>query len=456
MQVLRNREEACALFFACQYIGAVYVPVNFRWTSGEIAYCLTDAEPRVVVYEPTTAKPIEEAVGRVGWRGELVVVEDGGEESEGVRRLNELVAGVRARPIDVSVDESDIAVMLYTSGTTGRPKGVLRSQRAEYAATVGQVIHHRLETRERTLGVMPLYHTMGLHTLTSMVAMNGLFVAMREWDVKAALELIEKEGVTYLYLVPTLYQMLVEEDEARQRAKSVRKVAWAGAPMLSSLVRRCSEVFRPTVFINHYGSTEVYIHSVYSEPCAKPGCAGKAAFHTSVRVVKADAEVRVRPDDIVRRGQTGEIVVRMGDDAFRGYHRREDATARAIRDGWYFTGDTGYVDEDGDVWVTGRVDDMIITGGENVYPVEVEEVLARHPKVKEVAVVGLPDERWGQIVAAFVVPKEPVSAEELDAFCLESKDLARFKRPRKYVFVGEIPRSSTGKVLRRLLVERGG
>lgn len=223
--------------------------------------------------------------------------------------------------------------------------------------------------------------------------------------------------------------------------------------MLSSLVEKCIDKFRPEVFVNHYGSTEVYIFATYPEPWKKPGCAGRAAFHTELRVVRADPEPIVGPDDVMPTGETGEIIVRMSDDAFAGYHNRPEATRKAIRDGWYFIGDTGYLDEDGDLWVSGRVDDMIITGGENVYPVEVEEELSRHPDVAEVAVVGVPDERWGSAVTAFVVPKCPdLTQEEIDAYCRESTNLARFKRPKRVVFVKEIPKSPVGKLLRRLLI----
>ncbi|MDN5697267.1 MAG: AMP-binding protein, partial [Rubrobacter sp.] len=203
----------------------------------------------------------------------------------------------------------------------------------------------------------------------------------------------------------------------------------------------------------HYGSTEVYIFATYPEPRRKPGCSGRAAFHTELRLVEPDPEPTVGPEDTVAAGESGEIIVRLCDDAFGGYFNRPDATAKALRGGWYFTGDTGYFDEDGDLWVSGRVDDMINTGGENVYPVEVEEELARHPEVSEVAVVGLPDERWGQAVTAFVVPsRDDLTQKELDDYCRSSTSLAPFKRPKRMVFVEEIPKSPVGKLLRRMLI----
>jgi 2-furoate---CoA ligase len=453
VQVIKNREENCAIHMACQKLGAINTPINFRWASGEIEFCVNDAEARVVVFEGATTETVFAARDRFNSDPQLLFV--GTDAPDGVHSFGEAVAAADcARPDDV-VEESDIGLMLYTSGTTGRPKGVPRSQRAEYAATVGQAIEHRYSLGERTLGVMPLFHTMGMHSLTSMIALNGLFVAVLDWDAEQALEIIEREQLTCLYLIPTLFHELVNHESFDDHdTSSVRKLSYAGAPMLSSLVETCIEKFDPDVFVNHYGSTEVYIFSTYPEPRKKPGCSGRAAFHTELRVVQADPEPTVSPDDVLPAGETGEIIVRLSDDAFGGYYNRENATEKAIRDGWYFTGDTGHLDEDGDLWVSGRVDDMINTGGENVYPVEVEDELSRNPDIAEVAVVGLPDERWGQAVTAFVVPKRPdLTEEEIDEYCQESTNLARFKRPKKVVFVKEIPKSPVGKLLRRLLIE---
>ncbi|MCL6640559.1 MAG: AMP-binding protein, partial [Candidatus Rokubacteria bacterium] len=309
---------------------------------------------------------------------------------------------------------------------------------------------------ERTLGVMPLYHTMGIHTLTAAAAVNGCFVCQPEWSAAQALRLIAAERVSALYLIPTLFHDLVHAPELSSTdVGSVRKLAYAGAPMLAALTEACVKAFRPDVFVNHYGSTEIYTFSVRPDVHRKPGCAGRPGIHSVLRVVTATPERRVSPDEIVPPGQKGEIIARLdSEEAFAGYWNRPDADARALREGWYFTGDMGYVDAEGELYVAGRVDDMIISGGENIHPVEVEEVLARHPGVRDVAVVGEPDERWGERVTAFVVPADPdLTAEELDRHCRQSPDLANFKRPRRVVFVREIPKTASGKILRRLLRE---
>jgi 2-furoate---CoA ligase len=230
---------------------------------------------------------------------------------------------------------------------------------------------------------------------------------------------------------------------------SVRKLGFAGAAMTDGLLKTLNEAFRPELFVNHYGSSEIYTFTIDQNAPAKPGSAGKAGINQEIRVVKLTASTAA---DVAEPNQEGEIIALLaGDESFEGYWRRPDADAKSLRDGWYFTGDTGFVDRDGDLFVTGRVDDLIITGGENVSPVEVESCLSLHPAVLEVAVVGLADEKWGKIVTAFVKRSAFVSEQELEQFCRVS-GLANFKRPRRFIFVDAVPKSPVGKLLRRLLV----
>ena len=308
---------------------------------------------------------------------------------------------------------------------------------------------------------MPLYHTMGIHTLLAAQIVGGCFVCQPDWDAATALDLIESERIGSLYLAPTLFHDLVHSPaHTGADVSSVRSLAYAGAAMTSALVERCVEVFGPETFVNHYGSTEVYTYSVHFDQRAAPGCAGRPATNARLRLVRPEAGAG--PDDEVEPGDTGEIICHLSsDEAFAGYWNRPDADTKAIRDGWYFTGDLGRCDDGGNLWIVGRIDDMIISGGENVHPLEVEDVLERAPGVREVAVVGLPDDRLGQAVTAFVVldeasagAGEEAAAADLDAYCLASADLARFKRPRCYRFPDTLPKSPSGKILRRLLREQ--
>jgi 2-furoate---CoA ligase len=441
---LQNRWEAASLHWACQFTGIVITPVNWRSTASELDFYLADAEAKAVVYEDASAPAVA---------GSLLA-----------QQLTRIALD-SARPSDIAfaalllssapdaaarVTAEAWSLMLYTSGTTAEPKGVPRRQHAERAAAVAHVAQNLYRHGERTLGVMPLYHTMGVRSLLAMSLIGGAFICLRRFDVGAALKLIAIERVTNLYLVPTLYHDLVHDAAfANSDVSSVRKLGFAGAPMTDGLLKRLQAAFKPDLFVNHYGSSEVYTFTIDQNAPAKPGSAGRAGINQMVRVVRLGAKSVDEPAAV---GEEGEIIALLaGDESFEGYWRRPDADTKALRQGWYFTGDTGLVDADGDIFVTGRVDDMIITGGENVSPVEIESCLSLHAAVSEVAVVGLPDDRWGKVVAAFIKLRTTVEPDELDAFCRAS-GLANFKRPRRYIFVAEIPKSPVGKLLRRKLV----
>ena len=443
VSLLQNRHEAATLHWACQFAGIILVPLNWRAKPDEIDYCLADSGAKFLVFESVVQAAVEASelaaqVRRIGVgaaTGAHVAFDDW------LRLEDDPQPRARA---------DDWSLMLYTSGTTGRPKGVPRRQHAERIAALAHVAQNRYGYGERTLGVMPLYHTMGVRSLLALALLDGRFVCMPKFDGRAALQAIESERITHLYLVPTLYHdLLAQPDFARTDVTSVTRLGFAGAPMHDALLLRLQAAFAPELFVNHYGSSEIYTCAINQDAVGKPGSAGKAGLNARLRVVALDA---TSPDQLVAPGIEGQVIADLaGDEAFEGYHRRPDANAKSLRDGWYFTGDTGYFDADGDLFVTGRVDDMIISGGENISPVDIESVLSLHPAVDEVAVAGLQDERWGQRVVAFIKRRGDVDAAALETYCKRS-DLVNFKRPREYVFVAEIPKSPVGKILRRKLV----
>ena len=442
--VLQNRWEAATLHWACQFAGIVITPVNWRAKADEIDFYVENSEAKAVVFEAISAQAVRESVNAKACRRIALGTTQAGEIAF------ETLLQREARDAESRVGADAWSVMLYTSGTTAKPKGVPRRQRAERAAAVAHVAQNLYRSGERTLGVMPLYHTMGVRSLLAMSLIGGRFVCLPRFDPGKALELIGAEKISNLYLVPTLYHNLIHNERfATADVSSVRKLGFAGAPMTDGLLKELDAAFKPDLFVNHYGSSEIYTFSIDQNATAKPGSAGRAGINQRIRVVKLNAASH---DDIAAVGEEGEIIALLAsDEAFEGYWRRPEANVKALRQGWYFTGDTGYIDGDRDLFVTGRVDDMIITGGENVSPVEIESCLSLHPAVSEVAVVGLPDERWGKIVAAFIKRRGPVEENDLDAFC-RSSGLANFKRPRRYVFVADIPKSPVGKLLRRKLV----
>lgn len=446
---LQKRWEAATVHWACQFAGIVITPINWRAKSDELEFCIDNSESRLVIYEAASAEAVLGLESPTARNARRIVVGDQPSSDPSVLRFGDLAAqkmiGVQPR-----VGPEAWSLMLYTSGTTSKPKGVPRRHRAERASSIAHVAQNLYARRERTLGVMPLYHTMGVRSLIAMSLIGGTFVCLPRYDSRRALSLIEAERVTNLYLVPTLYHDLLHHpDFGATNIGSVRKLGFAGAPMTDGLLEKLNHAFRPDLFVNHYGSSEIYTFTVEHDAAARPGSAGKAGLNQLVKVVKLGA---ASASEVAAPEAEGEIVALLaGDEAFEGYWKRPDADARSLRDGWYFTGDTGYVDKNGDLFVTGRTDDMIITGGENVSPVEIESCLSLHPSVSEVAVVGLDDEKWGKVVAAFIRRSGPVTEAEMEKYCRDS-GLANFKRPRKFVFVDSIPKSQVGKLLRRLLV----
>jgi 2-furoate---CoA ligase len=441
---LQNRWQAATLHWASQFAGVILTPVNWRATAQELDYCVENSEARAVAYEIITAKAVAQSTAAQALPRIALDAPQAGETTW------EALTALSAPDASPRVDAEAWSIMLYTSGTTAQPKGVPRRQRAERAATVAHVAQNLYGHGERTLGVMPLYHTMGVRSLLAMSLIGGAFVCLPRFDVGQALALIEAEKISNLYLVPTLYHDLVHDARfAKADVRSVRKLGFAGAPMTDGLLKELQAAFKPELFVNHYGSSEIYTFTIDQNAPAKPGSAGRAGINQRIRVVRLGA---ASPDAVAPIGEEGEVIALLaGDESFEGYWRRPEADAKALKQGWYSTGDTGYFDGDGDLFVTGRVDDMIITGGENVSPVEIESCLSLHPAVSEVAVVGLDDARWGKIVAAFIKRRAAATDEELDQFCRAS-GLAHFKRPRRYVFVDEIPKSPVGKLLRRKLV----
>ena len=447
--IMRNRYEMATLYWASHMLGLVFTPISWRGSLEEIAYCLEDCEAAAVAYDGA-AKASPEAAAQLRIAPERQIVAADG-KGDGIHFETLLEAAPVAGP--AAPDPAATCLMLYTSGTTGRPKGVPRSHRAELAAGVSQIAHHQYRMGESSLCVMPMFHTMGVRKMLSAALLNGKLVCMPEYSPAGVLRLVAAERVSSLFLVPTMFHDILRNPEfSRHDLRSLSRVSYAGMAMTPVLVEQCLDALKPEVFINHYGSSEIYTFTICDHLRDKPACAGRAGLNAVVRVVPADPARRGDIEVDLGPGEPGEIVACMASpEAFSGYWKRPDADAKSIQGGWYRTGDLGQFDEDGELFVVGRVDDMIISGGENIYPEEVEGALARCAGVASAAVVGMPDDRLGSRVVAFIEPvSADVTCDTIDAACLKT-GLARFKRPREYVFVRAIPRSASGKLLRRKL-----
>jgi 2-furoate---CoA ligase len=307
--LLKNREEHVALYWACQKLGLIATPLNWRYAEGEVRFCVGDAEAAAVVFEPASRAAVLAA------RRDLPSVRRwihvGAEAPADTVDFESLAAGsADPGPPGVAVADGDVSIMLYTSGTTGRPKGVPRTHRAEAAAALAHVVQSRNAFGERTLGAMPLYHTMGVRSMIAMAFLHGALICLPDWNAAAAAGLLQDMRVSALYLVPTLYHDLVAlPDIGRYHLATVTKLGYAGAPMSPTLTRRVAEVFHPQVFVNHLGSTEVYTFTVCDRVLDKPACAGRSGLFGRSRIVRADAERKGSPNDLVVRGETGELIV---------------------------------------------------------------------------------------------------------------------------------------------------
>ena len=340
--------------------------------------------------------------------------------------------------------------IFYTSGTTGLPKAVVLAHRADEQRVVWLSTQAGLRhgTHNRSLGFMPLSHCIGFYgVFLAMLAFGGTYYVMSAFDPAAVVDTIERHRINYLFAIPTLYHAITQAPNyAPERLGSLELVLYGGGVIDRALIRHIDEHW-PATIRHIYGTTETMCSLYHPDPVDDP-YALRPGFFSRVRAVRIGGA----PDDRIIPGEEGELIVDASADAvFSGYLNRPDATAEKLRDGWYYTGDIVRAEDNGDVTLLGRVDDLIRSGGENIHPEEVEATLDRCNGVAESAVVGVPDPRWGQIIVACIVPAvETLDIEGLDAHC-QASALALFKRPRGYVFLDRLPKNAAGKVLRRVL-----
>ncbi len=432
--------------FAAGRLGAIFVPLNFRLTGPELSFIVNDAGVHTVVADDLHKAVLD------GVRAELPCQRYVGSESSGDawEALDDLVTGHDPLADPVTVDPDDVAVIMYTSGTTGQPKGAMLTHGNLCWNNINALHAIDVGTDEITLVVAPLFHIGGLNVNTILTWQKGGEVVLhRAFEPGAALAAIAEYGVTGMFGVPAMFLFMSQHPDFDTTDLTTMRVAVVGgAPVPEPLTKLY--LGRGVPFAQGYGLTETAPMATFLLPeyaLEKVGSAGYAPMYTEVEILEADGNV-------LPRGELGEICVR-GPNVMKGYWNRPDATAEAIDEhGWFHSGDLGYLDEDGFLFVVDRVKDMVISGGENVYPAEVESVLYDHPKITEVAVIGLPDEKWGEAVVAVVVLNEgdELALDELRDFAGER--LAKYKLPTRLHQVPVLPRNPAGKVLKFELREQ--
>jgi len=457
--------EAC---FATVRLGGIFVPLNFRIREEELTYLVNKAEPKILFVGSRYGDMVNSVRSRLPSVKHFIII--GGKE-KGMLSYDELIAsGSPEEKTFAELADEDVAILMFTAGTTGFPKGVPQDSGSYSTYVMTSVDPPDPEApAETNVLCMPLYHVAGMQALMAGIYGGRTIALMRQFDENEWFETVQREKATRVMVVPTMLKRIVDSpDFAKYDLSSVRVVTYGAAACPYEVLKKAIERFPGRALINAFGGTETSstIAALRAEDQVITGRESEPErekklkrLATSIGLPMEDVEIQVRDEKgrELPAGEIGEIVVR-GPRIMKGYWRDEEKTKKAFTpDGWYRTGDMGYKDEEGYIYLTGRGDDVIVRGGENIGPDEVESVLSTHPKIEEAAVIGVKSIEWGQEVRAVVrlKPGETATEAEIIDFCRPR--LAGFKRPTSIIFVKEeLPKTSTGKVLRRVLREKYG
>ncbi|SHF81964.1 acyl-CoA synthetase [Ornithinibacillus halophilus] len=419
--------------FACMKTGAIFVPLNWRLSDDELSYVINDCEPKLI----GVASVFEEKLN--GYMAETIVVINNNEYVE------ELT--ITKPAYNVELNESDPLAMIYTGGTTGRPKGVVLSHRSILWNALNTIVSWNLSDEDVTLTCLPMFHTGGINVYTlPLLLIGGKVVISSSFEPEKAIEDLLYHKCTVVLFVPTMYHMIIQTRKFQESSfPNMKLFVSGGAPCPHKIYDAFRE--KGLAFKEGYGLTEAGPNNFFishEETAERVGSVGKPMLFNDIKIMKEDGS-KALPNEV------GELWIR-GYHSFEYYWNRKDETDHTMKEGWIHTGDLAKQDEDGYVYIVGRKKDMIITGGENVYPLEIEHWLESNNDIVEAAVVGLPDEKWGEVVTAFVVTKVPLSEEDLKDYC--NQKLTRYKVPKKFHLIDELPKTHVGKINKALLKEK--
>ncbi len=447
--LLLNSHQFIELFFACAKLGAVFVPVNIRLTSPEVEYILTDAAPSITFYHDEFLPVVDTIRDNVSCQRFLSC--GAGFSGENDQKYEALFSGFPVDDFDFDIDPEDLQLMLYTSGTTGRPKGAMLSHRNTEWNAIQVCTRLPMSASDKIIVVAPMFHAGGINVLTT----PGLYLGctlyiQQQFDPINVLETIEQQKINSMFGVPSMWQAVMQcLDQKEYDLSSLSFLMGGGAPCPLNMLRYFQEKDIP--FLEGFGLTETaplvcVLDAKDSQ--SKNGYVGKAGFHVDVRVVDENGNT-------LPASEVGELICR-GPNVFKGYWNQPEETRKALKNGWFHTGDLAFIDQEGFIKIVDRKKDMLISGGENVYPAEVEQTIYDHPAVAQVAVIGISHETWQEVPCAIIVLNDGsnTTEDEIMDFCDER--LARFKTPKKVVFIDEMPISGSGKMQKMELRKRFG
>lgn len=447
---LRDAIEFVTSLFAVVKIGCVFAPLNYRLAPKELQYVLKDSGAKVLIFDQDSKEIVVQV--RTKLKNITGYIYTGEDLLADVNLYQDVISGSAFTTINGLAIEDDLAMIMYTSGTTGSPKGTVHTHRGILEATGAWTRPAGILPIDRSIALGPLYHIGPLlSNFMPTVFMGGSYVIQKQFDPADILNWIDKYGITVMWATPTHLNMLASiADTQNYRTNCLRAIQYSGAPLSTGLFYKIREVFGQVDLVNAYGMTELdSVSALYpAEHDDHLGSVGRALPKNYIRIVEPNTG---DPGRETGTGEVGEIIVR-SPAMMKEYWGLPEKTKEVIKEGWYFTGDLGRMDADGYLYYVERENYMIISGGENIYPLEVENVLSKNIKVGNVAVFGTPHTKWGEVVTAVVVKADDsLTQDELEEYCLQSDELARYKRPKRYLFMKDLPTTSSGKVNKKLL-----
>jgi len=457
-----NCNQCVETYFAVAKAGAIYLPLNFRAKEKELAYMLNTAEAITMIAGERYIPMMQSIQPELKDLKNLISIE---KKHDDMLFYEDVISSSSADEVVAEIDDDDTTMLMYTAGTTGFPKGVMLSHNSFSVYMLENVTPADPMAEESNILTVPLYHVAGIQAMMAAIYGGRTLVMERQFDPKEWMELVEREKVNRAMMVPTMLKQLLDHpDFGKHNLSSIKVITYGAAPMPIPVIKKALEVFPGVSFINAFGQTETgsTITALSPEDHVLTGTPEeidkKLNRLSSIGKPMSDIEMKVVDDEgnTLPTGEAGEILAR-GPRVMSGYWKDDEKTAQTIdKDGWVHTGDVGYVDEAGYYFLSGRSSDMIIRAGENISPEELENAIRDHPKVEDVAVIGVPDETWGEEPRAVIIPKkgEKPTEEEIMEHC--RVNLASFKRPRSVVFVDDLPRNPMGKLIKKDIREKYG